>query len=267
MKLELHEKVLTNLFNINNNLTFFDIGACEGLSSVRYLNIFKKSNIYAFEPIPNNFSKVLKNKNKYNLDNLHPHEIGLSSRKGTATFYVSSGKPPNRDTPDDNSTDFGNKSSSLFKPGKTKEVHPWLEFKESITIKTNTLENFCSEKKVKTIDFIHMDVQGAELMVLQGANSMLKNVKSIWLEVEKVPLYEGQALKSDIEEFLINNNFKLILSKVNHIAGDQFWVRQDYFDKLSHKTKSHLNSVSKKVVFKSNLSSVIGKIKDSIKKK
>lgn len=266
MKLELHEKVLTNLFDTNNKLIFFDIGSCEGLSSVRYLNIFKKCNIYAFEPIPNNFSEVLKNKKKHGLDNLHAYEIGLSSKKGTATFYVSSGKPPNKDTPEDNSTDFGNKSSSLFKPGKTKEVHPWLKFKESITIKTDTLENFCLEKKVETIDFIHMDVQGAELMVLQGANSMLKNIKSIWLEVEKVPLYEGQALKTDIENFLIKNNFKLILNKVNHIAGDQFWVRQDYFNKLSDKTKSHLNSISKKVALKSKLSSAIGKIKDRIKK-
>jgi len=126
----------------------------------------------------------------------------LSSKKGEATFYVSSGQPENKEKLSDGSYEFGNKSSSLFKPGKTKEVHPWLKFKETITIKTETLDNFCRSKSISNIDFIHMDVQDAELMVLQGGVNMLPNVKSIWLEVEKIALYKKQALKNNIEKFL-----------------------------------------------------------------
>ncbi len=263
MKLAIHEKVLTKLFDVTQKLTFFDIGACEGLSSVRYLSIFPKSKIYAFEPVPSNFSEVLKNKTKHKLNNLNPFKIGLSSKKGTATFYVSSGKPPNKDKPQDNSLSFGNKSSSLYKPGKTKEVHPWLEFKESITIETETLANFCVDNKIESIDFIHMDVQGAELMVLEGAGKMISNVNSIWLEVEKIALYEGQALKDDIEKFLYKNNFKLVLNKVNHIAGDQFWVQENYFNSLSKDVQFSLNKMTKKVAFKSKLSSIVGQLKDS----
>ena len=152
-KIELHEKVLLKLFNKNSNLTLFDIGACEGLSSVRYLSIFKKATIYTFEPVPKNFEKVLLNKEKHQLTNLKPFQLGMSSKKGEAVFYVSSGKPPNKNKPSDNSTDFGNKSSSLYKPGKTKEIHPWLKFNEAITIKTETLENFCKDHIIKSIDF------------------------------------------------------------------------------------------------------------------
>ncbi|MFK8058714.1 MAG: FkbM family methyltransferase [Polaribacter sp.] len=264
-KLALHETVITKLFDTNKELVFFDIGACEGLSSVRYLSLFPKSRIYAFEPIPNNYLQVLKNKKNHNLKNLYAFELGLSSKKGEATFYVSSGKPPNKDTPRDNSTDFGNKSSSLYKPGKTKEVHPWLEFKESITIKTETLENFCNDEKIDGIDFIHMDVQGAELMVLEGANKMISNINSIWLEVEKIALYEGQALKNDIEEFLLKNNFICILNKMNHIAGDQLWVQESYFNQLSDDTKSSLHKITAKTALKSKISSVFGNTKDKIK--
>lgn len=265
MKLALHEKVITKLFDKKSELILFDIGACEGLSSVKYLSIFPKSTIYTFEPLPKNYEKVLANKEKYKLKNLLPFELGLSSETGNATFYVSSGKPPNKDNPKDNSTDFGNKSSSLFKPGKTKEVHPWLEFKETVTIKTETLFNFCEIENIPAIDFIHMDVQGAELLVLEGAKKMLTNIKSIWLEVEKIELYEKQALKEDIEKFLTKHNFICLLNKMNHIAGDQFWVNKNYYNNLSDDVKSSLIILSKKTAFKSVLSSTFGKLKDTLK--
>jgi FkbM family methyltransferase len=265
IKLALHEKVLTQLFDSKKELTFFDIGACEGLSSVRYLSIFPKSIMYTFEPVPDNFLEIKKNIEKYHLTNLIPFELGLSSENGEATFYVSSGKPPNKDVPQDNSTNFGNKSSSLYKPGKTKEVHPWLEFNKSITIKTITLDNFCKEQKIKNIDFIHMDVQGAELMVLTGAPKMISSIQSVWLEVEKIALYENQPLKNDIEDFFIKNNFICILNKMNHIAGDQLWVQKDYYDKLDKNTKFNLTFFTAKTAIKSQFSSAFGNAKQKVK--
>lgn len=265
-EMQLHEKVVSKLFSTNDNLVIFDIGACEGLSSVRYLSIFKSARIYAFEPLPKNYELVLKNKEKHNLKNLSVYKLGLSSENGEASFYVSSGSPSNIDKPSDNSSDFGNKSSSLYKPNKTKEIHPWLKFNEKITIKTQTLESFCNDNKIEVIDFIHMDVQGAELMVLQGAKDYISNIKSMWLEVEKIELYENQALKDDIEDFLLKNNFICILNKVNHIAGDQLWVKKDYFDSLNKTNKKDINLIKHKTGLKSNLSSFFGKIKDSIKK-
>lgn len=264
-KLALHEKVVTKLFKTKKELIFFDIGACEGLSSVRYLSIFPNSKVYAFEPVPNNFKKIKKNIEKYQLVNLFPFQIGLSSKKGDATFYLSSGKPPNKDIPGDNSTEFGNKSSSLYKPGKTKEVHPWLKFNESITIKTDTLENFCDNNKIKAIDFIHMDVQGAELLVLEGASKMISNINTIWLEVEKIALYEDQALKTDIETFLIKNNFVCILNKVNHIAGDQFWIEKSFLKTLDKPTISYLLKLKNKTQIKSFFSSLYGNFTSKIK--
>lgn len=266
LKLSLHEKVICKLFNTNDELIFFDIGACEGLSSVRYLSIFPNTNIYTFEPVPNNFKKVLKNKQKNGLENLNPFELGLSDKKGEATFYVSSGTPPNKDVPSDNSTDFGNKSSSLYKPGKTKEIHPWLEFNEKIKIQTETLENFCNQQKINSIDFIHMDVQGAELIVLKGAKDMISNINSVWLEVEKVELYENQALKKDIEDFFIEKDFICLLNKVNHIAGDQLWVKKTYFNSLDEDTKIELEKIKNKTEIQSRLSSLFGNSKMAVKK-
>lgn len=265
-KLSLHEKVITKIFNKKEELILFDIGACEGLSSVRYLSLFPNSRIYTFEPVPENFKKVLINKENYNLKKLYPFELGLSFEKGEATFYVSSGTPPNKDIPADNSTSFGNKSSSLYKPDKTKEVHPWLEFKETITIKTDTLDNFCENQNIPSIDLIHMDVQGAELMVLQGGENILKTVNSIWLEVERVTLYKDQALKEDIELFLNKNGFVCQLSKLNHISGDQLWIKKSYLKKLDSKTTTYINRLKIQTKIKSSFSTFFGNISYKIKK-
>lgn len=266
IKLAIQEKVILQLYQNKPELVLFDIGACEGLSSIRYLQLFKNATSYAFEPVPDNFSKLLKNKEKFNAQNLHPFQLGLSFEKGNATFYVSSGKPPNKEIPDDQSSSFGNKSSSLYKPGKTKEIHPWLKFNDTITIETETLKNFCKTHEIKTIDFIHMDVQGAELIVLEGAENMISNINAIWLEVEKVPLYENQALKPQIETFLLSNNFICVINKVNNIAGDQFWIKKSFFDSLDTNTKIQLQLICYKSNLKSAFSSFFGHLKQGIKK-
>lgn len=46
------EKELRLLFDNEEELTLFDIGACEGLDSIRYAKLFSKAKIYAFEPLP-----------------------------------------------------------------------------------------------------------------------------------------------------------------------------------------------------------------------
>jgi FkbM family methyltransferase len=57
--------------------------------------------------------------------------------------------------------------------------------------------------------FLQMDVQGAELMILQNAISRLHDAYVLHLEVEFLPLYENQPLFSEIEQFLRGKGFIL----------------------------------------------------------
>lgn len=60
------------------------------------------------------------------------------------------------------------------------------------------------------IDFIKMDIQGAELQALEGAqHKILKNTLVIQTEVEWVPMYKNQPLFSEIEMFLRTQGFVL----------------------------------------------------------
>ena len=227
-------KELDSYFDSNQVKLILDIGACDGLDSIKYARLFPCSIVYSFEPLLKNFELINKKITQYNVTNVLPIKLALSNEKGIATFHVSSGRP--EEITDDLDWDFGNKSSSLLEPNKTKEIHPWLKFQERIHVQTDTLENFLNERNKKIVDFVHLDVQGAELMVLQGAGKFIRNIKMIWLEVENVELYKNQPLATDVEHFLQFNGFSKIKDTVNHIAGDQLWVNFNFFPKkkLTH---------------------------------
>ena len=232
---------LNSFFKLNNVKTILDIGACDGLDSIKYAKLYPFSKVYSFEPLLKNFKLIERNLRKYNINNVYPVNLALSTEKGNATFYVSSGRPQEIDK--NIEWDFGNKSSSLLEPNKTVEVHPWLKFDEQIIVKTDTVKNKMVEFEVETIDFIHMDVQGAELMVLKGTSDYISKIKMIWLEVENIELYKKQPLTADVEFFLKSNNFVKIKDTVNHIAGDQLWVNYDFFPlkKIKRKIYKILN--------------------------
>jgi FkbM family methyltransferase len=58
-------------------------------------------------------------------------------------------------------------------------------------------------------DFLKLDVQGGELMVLQGATELLRETVVIHTELEFAPLYKGQPLFADIDTWLRARGFVL----------------------------------------------------------
>jgi hypothetical protein len=56
---------------------------------------------------------------------------------------------------------------------------------------------------------LKIDVQGAELEVLKGAEALLPLIDAIYCEVSFARLYEGQPLAEDIVQYLARNSFTL----------------------------------------------------------
>jgi FkbM family methyltransferase len=223
------EKELFSCFDQTSKISIFDIGACEGEDSIKYARMFPNAKIFAFEPLSTNFEKIINNISKYACSNIFAQQVALSSKVGETKFHVSSGRPDEIDSTLD--WDFGNKSSSLLPPDKVTEHHKWLAFNEEIIVKTDTLKNFCDSNGITTIELVHLDVQGAELMVLEGAHEYLKKIQMIWLEVESVSLYQNQPLKKDIEDFMAKHNFINVIDQVSDIAGDQLYLSADLYNR------------------------------------
>ncbi len=216
------ERELVLCFSEQAPLVIFDIGACEGEDSIRYGRHFPRARLFSFEPLPSNQKLIRTNFEKHQLKNAELIPFALSNTAGMSVFHVSSGTPQNLFSGEQ--WNYGNKSSSLLPPAETTPMHGWIEFKESITVPTTTLASFCQERDIRQIDFIHMDVQGAELMVLKGAGPMLKNTTAIWLEVADRTFYQGQPLRHDIQQFMRDQGFRLIFENSQHSEGDQFYV-------------------------------------------
>ena len=226
------QRELDVFFRKSDHLTIFDIGACEGEDSIRYKKTFRKAKVFSFEPLPKNLEKIKKTVSRHSFQ--HEIEIipvALSDKNGVAKFYVSSGTPPGKET--NELWDYGNKSSSLLSPSEElKKHHPWLKFNSQIDVKTQRMDSFCEERKIDSVDFIHMDVQGAELQVLAGAGGLLNEIKAIWLEVENVELYQSQPLKKEVEKFMHSHGFVRLIDTVNHLSGDQFYYNKNYVSSL-----------------------------------
>lgn len=238
------QKELLAFFKPDDELVIFDIGACEGEDSIRYANLFPNSKIFCFEPLKDNYSIIIENIKKYGKNNIFPFNEALSNLVGTSVFHVSSGKPAGVNENED--WDYGNKSSSLLEPAKNLKKHyTWLEFNHQHEVKTNTLKNFAMEQHLNSIDIIHLDVQGAEMMVLEGASDFLGKIKMIWMEVENLELYQGQPLKKSIESFMKSMHFYKIKDTVNKISGDQLYVNTHYFpeEKFTGKIKTLLGKL------------------------
>jgi FkbM family methyltransferase len=204
-----------------------DIGACEGEDSIRYARRFSGGKVIAFEPLPGNQALIRANFARYAATNAELVPLALSDRTGQATFHVSSGRPPELFAGTD--WNYGNKSSSLLPPAAPGAMHGCIEFKEAITVKTETLDSFCLARNVGRIDFIHMDVQGAEQLVLSGTSAMLPRTTAIWLEVASRPLYRDQALAPEIAQFMRARGF--ILAHANYLGdstgeGDHLYVNR-----------------------------------------
>ena len=146
-------------------------------------------------------------------------------------------------------------TSSLFEPNapllaKFQTLTDVTRIVGTSDVETRRLDDI---PETKGADFLKLDVQGAELLVLTGAEARLKDVLVINTEVEFVPLYKGQPLFADIDSFLRargfafhkiktfgrtfkplipNNNINAALSQ--NLWGDAVYVRDFMtFDTLS----------------------------------
>jgi len=110
---------------------------------------------------------------------------------------------------------------SLYKPNE-KLIKLYHNFevaylKEETEIDTISLDYFIEKHDVNIIDFIKIDVQGAELDIFKGGSKALKNVLKIVCEVEFIEHYENQPLFGDVCNYLSQHD--LMFNKFLGLAG------------------------------------------------
>ncbi|HNX77636.1 MAG TPA: FkbM family methyltransferase [Candidatus Rifleibacterium sp.] len=149
--------------------------------------------VIGFEPVSAECEKLNLARKNSNIQFL-PYFIGDGSKQ---KFYMTS----------------NSMTASLFEPNQSfLDMFQHLGILTSVTgveeVQTKRLDDI---KEIDfPIDYIKMDIQGAELQALEGAqNKLLKNVLVIQTEVSWVPLYKNQPLFSELELFLRKHGFMM----------------------------------------------------------
>jgi FkbM family methyltransferase len=186
----LKEIILKRLFAEHSIETpvLFDVGANTGDYSKNLREVYPCSKIYAFEPNPNAFQKL---KNVAEPINVKCFNIGLGNKQQELEIYF----PQN---------EKATQHASLNKQVLT-NLHQ--ESVESEKVEIQTLDYFCKVQNIKTINFLKIDTEGFEYMVMQGAENMINNdcIDIILFEFNEMNVYTKVFLK-DFYDILSNYN-------------------------------------------------------------
>jgi FkbM family methyltransferase len=121
-------------------------------------------------------------------------------------------------------------SSSVLEFGTHSQEHPGVVYVNKINLKSITIDTFFERNHIDAskYDFWNFDIQGAELMALKGATQSIKYAKAIYLEVNEKELYKNCALITEIDTFLLQYNFKRVLTHMTkHGWGDALFLKQN----------------------------------------
>lgn len=80
----------------------------------------------------------------------------------------------------------------------------------TVEIETTTLDAFSRSQEITNLDYLQVDVQGADLDVIKGGSEIIRSsTLAVLVEVEFNPLYKDQPLFSDIDTYLRGLGFSL----------------------------------------------------------
>jgi len=117
-------------------------------------------------------------------------------------------------------------SSSLLDLHLHSQKYPGIIVDHSYEVITTRLDEIFT---IGEFDFVALDIQGAELRALEGLGELLKGVKWIYSEVNKVELYKDCALVWDIDKFLGNLGFRRVATRWAFRSGwgDALWMQNE----------------------------------------
>jgi hypothetical protein len=118
--------------------------------------------------------------------------------------------------------------SSILNLKYHKEIHPNIKVVETVKIKTKTIQTLYKENNINPSEYntLVMDIQGAELLALEGMGSGLNNINNIYIEVNEKELYEGCCDLNSLDKYLIDFGFERKYLALLNGYGNAFYLKK-----------------------------------------
>ena len=208
-------KTFTNyIHDKNKEYIIFDVGSRDCKQSIEFYKTFPNRKIYAFECNPNTLHLCKKNIIPYR-DRITLIKGAVCDYDGRITFY-----PINQQKTKTTWEDGNPGASSLFKSNGKYTVETYVQ--DEITTNCHRLDTIMKKHNIPSVDIIWMDLQGAELLALEGLGNYLSNVEYIYTEVSHKEIYTGQVMYKELNDYMIKNNFS-ILNNLSLGDGKKTW--------------------------------------------
>lgn len=106
-----------------------------------------------------------------------------------------------------------------------------LRVKKISEIQTKTLDELMSELdngwQMSDFSYLHMNIQGSELMALHGGKQTLKHLQAIWLETNIDERYKRTPLKKEFDIFLSDFDFVCTMALKINSLGNVLYIKKE----------------------------------------
>jgi FkbM family methyltransferase len=236
MIMTVHEDDLLQLFRPTKGDIVVDVGAYLGRYTLTSSNLVgENGKVVAIEGDPSHYKMLDKNLKLNKVSNV----TAISCMVGSKDMHLIVGSEDNYLTVSskDMHTHFSEDNYLIM---ESKDMHTnyqddsHREFDDTgrvqignSIVNLNTLDNLLiKEHGISEVNWMKIDVEGAELEVLKGAHNILSNSKRIKLLIE---IHDTNKLYKPIVEILNSHNFKIIFEKdgqderihTNHIIAEK----------------------------------------------
>lgn len=137
--------------------TIYDIGAFEGMFTLYFPRAVGDGRVEAFEPNPHNRAKLEENLQLNGIQNVAVHELAVAREAGIMCLDVPPGEPT-----------MGRLRAQSQAAG------------QGFAVDTTPLDALVFKRDLPPPDFIKLDVEGAELEVLRGAEETIRRHGPEW---------------------------------------------------------------------------------------
>jgi len=187
------------------------IGAYDG-KTLKHLNLPNTVKTLLIDANPNAVERL--QRNFADSPNIQVVQAAIANHNETVTLHLTSMES----------------SSSILPPKQYSEIYPNIKEIQQLTLSSRTLDTLLEELNLSASDFniLILDIQGAELLALEGANQLLNTLDAIYTTVHYQELFEGGALAEEVNQFLSDYQFDIVAEDTPyHPAwGEAFYVRQ-----------------------------------------
>ena len=229
------KEIMLNRFELNelnylksvltNHSVIIDIGANIGFFSLMLASVSKNNAVHAFEPIRLNADLIRLSQQINHLDNLTVNQSCVGDTDGFVEFSVASDSA----------------FSSIKDSGRKREA-------EKITCASCKLDTYVKNANIHNIDFVKIDVEGAERIVLMGAKEIFKHPdlrpKLLMLELYDLNLKQFKTTVKEIIEIMSMYGYSAYILRDHALKSFDYDLHANKIYNVFFKSISTTNSIT-----------------------